>query len=157
MFEIIILIWLLQEKLLKKIVNNPSKPNATIFHFRNQYNFWKTNWGFSLPYNIHKNLKKGEYKVDINTSFFKGKLEMAEQIHKGKLGDSFLLVGHFDHPQMCLDGLVGCLAGHEAISRLKNTKTNLTYRMLSTVEIIGSVFYAKYHAKKNKIQQSREK
>ena len=143
-----------KEKLLKKIVSNPSKPNATIFHFRNQYNFWKTNWGFSLPYNIHKNLKKGEYKVDINTSFFKGKLEMAEQIHKGKLGDSFLLVGHFDHPQMCLDGLVGCLAGHEAISRLKNTKTNLTYRMLSTVEIIGSVFYAKYHAKKNKIQQA---
>ena len=55
-----------KEKLLKKIVSNPSKPNATVFHFRNQYNFWKTNWGFSLPYNIHKNLKKGEYKVDIN-------------------------------------------------------------------------------------------
>ena len=29
-----------------------------------------------------------------------------------------------------------------------------SYRMLSTVEIIGSVFYAKYHAKKNKVKQA---
>ena len=51
---------------------------------------------------------------------------MAEQIHLGKNKDSLLLVGHFDHPQMCLDGLVGCLAGHEAISRIKKIKTKLT-------------------------------
>ena len=50
----------------------------------------------------------GKYDVDIKTSFFKGKLEMAEQVHKGSNRDSLLLVGHFDHPQMCLDGLVGC-------------------------------------------------
>jgi aminopeptidase-like protein len=143
-----------KKQLLKKIVSNPKKPNATVFHFRNQYNFWNAEWGFSLPHKVYKKLKNGKYDVDIKTKLSKGKLEMAEQEHKGKLKDSLLLVGHFDHPQMCLDGLVGCLAGHEVISRLKNKKTNLTYRMLSTVEIIGSVFYSKYHAKKKKIRQA---
>ena len=143
-----------KEKLDNKILSNPKKPNATTFHFRNQYNFWKREWGFSLPYKIHKKLKKGKYSVDIKTSFNKGKLEMAEDVHVGKTNDSFLFVGHFDHPQMCLDGLVGCLAGHELLNRLRKKQTRLTYRMLSTVEIIGSVFYAKYHAKKNKVKQA---
>ena len=104
-----------KEKLKNKILSNPKKPNATTWHFRNQYNFWKKEWGFSLPYKIYKQLKKGEYSIDIKTSFNKGKLEMAEDVHFGKIDDSFLFVGHFDHPQMCLDGLVGCLAGHELI------------------------------------------
>ena len=143
-----------KEKLNDKILSNPKKPNATTFHFRNQYNFWKKEWGFSLPYKTHKKLKKGKYFVDIKTSFNKGKLEMAEDVHHGKMKESFLFVGHFDHPQMCLDGLVGCLAGHELIHRIRKKQTKLTYRMLSTVEIIGSVFYAKYHAKKNKVKQA---
>lgn len=143
-----------KNKLNSKILSNPKKPNATTFHFRNQYNFWNKEWGFSIPYKKYKKLKKGNYHVDIKTSFNKGKLEMAEDVHKGKLKDSFLFVGHFDHPQMCLDGLVGCLAGHELIRKLRKKKTRLTYRMLSTVEIIGSVFYTKYHAKKNKISQA---
>ena len=143
-----------KKKLDNKILSNSKKPSATTFHFRNQYNFWKKEWGFSLPYKIHKKLTGGKYYVDIKTSFNQGKLEMAEDIHFGKTDDSFLFVGHFDHPQMCLDGLIGCLAGHELISRLRKTKTKLTYRMLSTVEIIGSVFYAKYHAKKNKVKQA---
>ena len=137
-----------------KILSNPKKPEATTFHFRNQYNFWNKDWGFSLPYKIHKKLKTGKYLVDIKTSFSKGRLEMAEDVHIGKNKDSFLFVGHFDHPQMCLDGLVGCLAGHELIKRLKKKKTNLSYRMLSTVEIIGSVFYTKHFAKKNKVKQA---
>jgi aminopeptidase-like protein len=55
---------------------------------------------------------------------------------------------------MCNDGLVGCLAGHEAISRLAGRKTRLTYRMLSTVEIIGSVFYAADRAAANNVRQA---
>ena len=143
-----------KEELSNKILSNPKKPSTTTFHYRNQYNFWNKEWGFSLPYKMHKQHKKGKYSIDIETSFNKGKLEMAEDVHLGKMDDSFLFVGHFDHPQMCLDGLVGCLAGHELIYRLKKKQTKLTYRMLSTVEIIGSVFYAKYHAKKNKVREA---
>ena len=80
------------------------------------------------------------------TRFEPGVMEMVEQCHKGSLADSIVLVGHFDHPAMCNDGLVGCIAGHEIVSRLKGRDTRFTYRMLSTVEIIGSVFYAAHHA-----------
>ena len=67
--------------------------------------------------------------------------------------ESLLLIGHFDHPYMCNDGLVGCLAGHEALSRFSSGKTKLTYRMLSTVEIVGSVFYAERLAKENNVKE----
>jgi len=143
-----------KDKLKKKILSNPKNPKATIFHFRNQYNFWKSEWGFSMPHEVYKKLKKGKYYVDIKTSFNKGKLEMAEDVHYGESKESFLFVGHFDHPQMCLDGLLGCLAGHELIHRLRKKKTKLTYRMLSTVEIIGSIFYVKKCAKKNRVKEA---
>lgn len=143
-----------KKDLMKRLFFDKKRPNRTLWHFRNQYNFWKSEWGFSLPYNSIKNLKDKKYVVEINSKFFKSKMEMAEQVHRGIKKESILFIGHFDHPQMCLDGLVGCLAGHEVLERLKGKKTRYTYRMLSTVEIIGSVFYAKYKLKKNKIKQA---
>ena len=132
----------------------PEKPDHIPFHFRNQYRHWAPEWGFCISQNVRDALPDGDYLVDIATRFEPGTMEMAEQVHVGKLADSLLLVGHFDHPHMCNDGLVGCLAGHEAISRLAGRKTHLTYRMLSTVEIIGSVFYAEDRAVENKVRQA---
>jgi len=131
----------------------PSKPDCIPFHFRNQYRHWEPEWGFCISQNARDDLPGGDYEVDIATRFEPGMLEMAEQVHAGELSDSLLLIGHFDHPYMCNDGLVGCLAGHEAISRLAGRKTHLTYRMLSTVEIIGSVFYAEHMAAANNVRQ----
>ncbi|MHA1598173.1 MAG: DUF4910 domain-containing protein [Alphaproteobacteria bacterium] len=132
----------------------PGKPDRIPFHFRNQYRHWQTEWGFCISQNARDALPDGDYTVDIATGFQPGMMEMAEQVHPGELADSLLLVGHFDHPHMCNDGLVGCLAGHEAISRLAGRKTHLTYRMLSTVEIIGSVFYAAHMAGANTVRQA---
>jgi len=135
----------------KHLFSIPSKPNRIPFHFRNQYRSWDKEWGFCLPQKVRDELPSGTYTVEISTHFEAGNMEMAEQVHTGRLEHSLLLVGHFDHPYMCNDGLVGCLAGHEAIARLANTQTHLTYRMLSTIEIIGSVFYADSRAKQNSV------
>lgn len=132
----------------------PERPDRIPFHFRNQYRHWAPEWGFCVSQTVRDSLPDGAYSVDIVTSFEPGMLEMAEQTHEGTLTDSLLLVGHFDHPYMCNDGLVGCLAGHEAVSRLAGRKTHLTYRMLSTVEIIGSVFYASDRAAANNVRQA---
>lgn len=132
----------------------PAKPERIPFHFRNQYRHWATEWGFCIAQNVRDGLPEGDYTVDIDTRFEPGMMEMAEQVHQGMSPDSLLLVGHFDHPHMCNDGLVGCLAGHEAISRLAGRQTNLTYRMLSTVEIIGSAFYAEHHIGDNNVRQA---
>ena len=99
------------ETLEEHLFSIPNKPKRTPFHFRNQYRHWKPEWGFCIPQETRDSLINGKYEVNIITRFEPGVMEMAEQVHYGMLDDSFLLVGHFDHPQMCNDGLVGCLAG----------------------------------------------
>lgn len=134
------------------LVSIPSLPERTAYHFRNMYRHWAPDWGFCLPHSLKESLAEGLYEVDIRTRFEPGRLEMVEQVHQGEIDDSILLVGHFDHPFMALDGLAGCLAGHEAISRLGATK--LTWRMLSVVEIIGSVFYCQRWAKERHVKEA---
>jgi aminopeptidase-like protein len=132
----------------------PADPARTPFHFRNQYRHWAPEWGFCLPHQVRQDLPDGDYRVEIDTHFEAGALEMVEQVHHGELEECLLLVGHFDHPFMCNDGLVGCLAGHEAITRLGGRRTNLTYRMLSTIEIIGSVFYVERWAPARRVREA---
>ncbi len=132
----------------------PDRPDRTPFHFRNQYRHWAPTWGFCLPHGKRQQLADGNYKVDIRTRFAPGTMEMAEQVLPGEHADSVLLVGHFDHPFMVLDGLIGCIAGHEIVTRLGARPRRLTYRMLSTVEIVGSVFYADRWARDAKVREA---
>jgi len=145
---------LTRDELDSHLFSVPEHPDRIPFHFRNQYRHWAPEWGFCLPHNVRENLPPGQYKVEISTKFEPGQMEMVEQVHEGDSEDSVLLVGHFDHPYMCNDGLTGCLAGHEVISNLKGHDTKLTYRMLSTVEIVGSVFYADFCAKKRNVKEA---
>jgi aminopeptidase-like protein len=132
----------------------PGRPDRTPFHFRNQYRHWAPVWGFCLPHKVREALPEGDYRVEIATRFEPGRMEMVEQVLPGEHGDSVLLVGHFDHPHMALDGLIGCIAGHEIVSRLAARPRKLTYRMLSTVEIIGSVFYAERWAGEAEVREA---
>ena len=143
-----------KEKLLNHIFTDQSRPRSTLFHFRNQYRSWNKEWGFSIPYNKFKKLKKGNYRVNIKVKKSNSHMRMVEHTHRGKYKESILFVGHFDHPQMCGDGLIGCLAAKEIINKLTDIKTKFTYRALSTVEIIGSVFYAKKYSKQNNIKEA---
>lgn len=136
------------------LMSDAGRPDATLFHFRNQYRFWAPEWGFCVPHSLREALPDGSYDVDIETEFSAGEIEMVVQTHQGEHADSVLLVGHFDHPEQCADGLLGCVAGHEIISRLEGRHTRLTYRMLSTVEIVGSVFYAANHAEEHSVREA---
>ena len=144
------------DELQPHLMSNPNRPDAIPFFYRNQYRHWDTEWGFAIPHAVRENLKPGDYTVEIDTAFTPGWMYMAEQVCNGEHPDSVLMVGHFDHPAMCNDGLVGCLAMHEVITRLNaaGRKTRLTYRSLSTVEIVGSVFYARHRAPANKVREA---
>lgn len=135
------------------LISDPQRPTAIPFHFRNQYRYWAPEWGFCLTQEERDALVDGEYYVEIESDFIESDLKMAIQTHEGEHDDCFLVIGHFDHPGMAGDGLIGCLAGHEAISRLEGKTTRLTYRMLSTVEIVGSVFYANHRANKDGVRE----
>ena len=130
----------------KHLLSDPARPDAIPFHFRNQYRHWALEWGFCVRDSVRRALPDGDYRVEIDTSFTPGTMEQVEQVHEGTGTESLLFVGHLDHPAMCNDGLVGCLAGHELLRRLAGRKTRFTYRMLSAVEIVGSVFYAERNA-----------
>jgi aminopeptidase-like protein len=139
----------------KHLFSNPDRPESYPFFFRNQYLPEKDrNWGFCIPDRMRENLPDGDYTVDIQTEYTKDPMEMVLQSHIGESEESLLLVGHFDHPGQCGDGLLGCVAGHEIITRLQGRKTRLTYRMLSTVEIVGSVFYCGDRAQKDRVKEA---
>lgn len=142
------------DELQKHLMSDPGRPKSVPFHFRNQYRHWAPQWGFCLTQEERDNLKDGMYEVHIDTKFIESELRMASQVHHGHHEDSLLFIGHFDHPGMAGDGLVGCLAGHEVISRLAHRPTRLTYRMLSTVEIVGSVFYASREAAQDNVREA---
>ncbi len=130
-------------ELKKHITFDKKRPNATIFHFRNQYRHWKPEWGFSIPFNKYKRLnKKKKYKVLIESKFEKNKgFVQSDFIKKGKRKDAFIFIGHFDHPNQVNDGLAGVIAAYETIRRIKKLKTEFTYIAFASIEIIGSVYY----------------
>jgi len=143
------------EELDKHLFSNPHKPERIPFHFRNQYRLWEADWGFCIPHMVRENLPDGEYYVDINTEYDdSAPMEGVLQTHEGQLSDSLLFVSHFDHPAQTCDGLLGCIAGHEVITRLSGRNTRLTYRMLSSVEVVGSVFYATERAVNDGVREA---
>lgn len=142
------------EELSNHLMSDPNRPDMIPYHFRNQYRPWESEWGFCLTHNERASLKQGNYRVEVKTRFIHSELKMALHTHQGTLPETLLIVGHFDHPGQSGDGLIGCLAGHEALSRLKDMETKLTYRMLSTVEIVGSVFYANRRANYDGVQEA---
>ncbi len=131
------------DELQSHLFSDPNRPDAICFHFRNQYRHWEPAWGFSIPHNVRENLSdKINYNVNIESSFdFTKDMIQSDYHHQGKLDDTYLFIGHFDHPSQVNDGLAGCVAAYEIIKRLKGRQTKYSYRAFASVEIVGSNFY----------------
>lgn len=130
-----------KETLNQHILTDPEQPDAIPFHFRNQYRHWSPEWGFCLTQHEFDSLSEEQYTVDIATEFYPTDLVQLEYCKQGEVDEYFLLLGHFDHPAQCNDGLTGCIVANEVIRRLRNTQTHYSYRSLNTIEIVGSVAY----------------
>lgn len=129
----------------KHIFNNKGLPNSYLFNFRLMYRHWEKDWHISLPYNVIKKLKKGCYKVEIETSLSNAPMPVFEYFLKGKSNKTIFLVGHIDHSDMVNDSISGCLSSLQAVHALENIykKTEYSYRVLWVPEIIGSAVYLK--------------
>jgi aminopeptidase-like protein len=138
------------------LLSDPKRPDAICFHFRNQYQHWAANWGFSLPHKVREKLpRNSKYHVKIESKFDTTKdLIQSEFHHQGKSNDTYMFIGHFDHPSQVNDGLAGCIAAYEIIRRLNGRKTRFSYRAFASVEIVGSVFYL--DALKGKVKNIKE-
>ncbi|MDB3890692.1 DUF2172 domain-containing protein [Gammaproteobacteria bacterium] len=125
------------------ILTDQSRPQSTLFHFRNQYRFHEREWGFSLPFEKFKNLDASDtYTVEIDTSF--EDLPMHQYISSYPHAENnFVLVAHLDHPNQLNDGLSSCLVNNQVVSNLANTLININLVSINSVEIVGTVFFTK--------------
>ena len=101
-------------------------------------------------------MKKGKYKVYINSSLKDGNLELSHALLKGKLSNEILISSYVCHPSMANNELSGPVVLNGLLSYIKSKYPNnkYTYRFILQPETIGSIAYlSKYlnHLKNNLI------
>ncbi len=129
------------KELKKKIHFLKKIPNAIPY----VVSYYKKDWGFCMPFNKYKKLKKGNYKVIIDSSFKKGSMTFGDMLIKGKSTKEILLTTYTCHPSMGNNETSGiCLLTYlgEYLQELnKKRKLNFSYRLVFHPENIGAVAY----------------
>ena len=126
------------EKLKKKLHFNKKIKDAIPY----VCSYYNRDWGFCLTYNEYNKLKKGIYKVKINSSLKPGSLSYADLLIKGKSKKEILFSSYICHPSMGNNEVSGpALLTYLAkyVKGLKNRK--FTYRFILAPENIGSIIY----------------
>ena len=115
--------------------------------------YYKKYWGFCIAENEKKKLKKGKYKVFINSKFSKGKMNYGEYFLRGKSKKEIFFSTYICHPSMANNELSGPVVTSAIINYLKNKKNYYSYRFVFIPETIGSICYIKKNYKnlKNKM------
>lgn len=110
--------------------------------------YYKRTWGFCLAHDEIKHLKKGKYKVLIESKFDdKGGVPFAHGVLEGESKKEILLTSYLCHPSMANNELSGPLVLLGLYNRIKNwPKRRFSYRFLLNPETIGSLcFLHQYH------------
>ncbi len=130
-------------KNLKKFLYSiPSLPNAIPY----LTSYYKKRFGFCISESEKKKLKKGNYKIHIDTTFKKGVLNYGEIYLPGKSKKEIFLSTNICHPSMAnneLSGPVVTLFLSKWIGSLKNRY--YSYRIIFIPETIGSISYLKFN------------
>jgi aminopeptidase-like protein len=131
----------------KKLYSLPRLPDAIPY----KTSYYHKDWGFCISHNQKKNLKKGTYKVLIDTKHFKGKLNYGEILIKGKSSKEIFLSTYICHPSMANNELSGPSVAIYIASWIKKFKNKkYSYRIIFVPETIGSIAYLSLHYKKMK-------
>ena len=124
-------------KLKKNLFTNKNLPNAIPY----VTSYYKKNWGFCMSNNQYKKLKKGIYKVHIDTSFKIGNLKVGSYLIKGKSKKEIIFSSYLCHPSMANNELSGPLTLCALYDKIKNKKFNYSIRLLINPETIGMIAY----------------
>ncbi|WP_440669458.1 DUF4910 domain-containing protein [Candidatus Pelagibacter sp. HIMB1483] len=134
------------EQIKKKIYTYKKIPKAIPYHT----SYYKKDWGFCMSLNQKKKLKKGIYKVNINTSLKKGYMNFGEIFIKGKKKKEIFFSTYVCHPSMANNELSGPCTMIYFSDYLKKIKLNYSVRILFIPESIGSIYYLSKNYKKMK-------
>ena len=125
------------KELIKNLYYLKDQPNAIPY----VTSYYKKAWGFCLAYNEFKKLKKGKYKVVIDSNIFKGKLNYGELLIKGKSKKEILLSTYICHPSMANNEISGITVLTYLSKYISLKKNYFTYRIIFIPETIGSIIY----------------
>ena len=105
--------------------------------------YYKEYWGFCMSKKEKDSMKKGLYKVYINSTLKKGKLDLSHAIIKGNTSKEILFSSYLCHPSMANNELSGPVVLNAILNYIKtNYKiTKYTYRFIMQPETIGSIAY----------------
>jgi len=104
--------------------------------------YYSPRWGFCLSFNEFQKLKKGTYRVKIDSELKDGSLTYGEIKLKGRIEKEIFLSTYVCHPSMAnneLSGPVVTMALINFIKLLKDRKHS--YRIVFIPETIGSIAY----------------
>ena len=127
----------------KHLYSLPNLPTAIPY----VTSYYKENWGFCISHNEKEKLiRKGKYKVFIDSTLKNGSLTYGDIVLKGESEKEILFSSYLCHPSMANNELSGplCLAFlYNKIVKIPNRK--YTYRFVLAPETIGTIAYlAKY-------------
>ncbi len=108
--------------------------------------YYKKEWGFCLPHNQRKSLKKGDYKVFIDSSLKPGHLTYGECVFPGQLDEEVFISTNICHPSLANDELSGPIVATFIAKHLAEKKDRrYTYRLIWIPETIGAIIYLSKH------------
>ena len=126
------------EELNNHLYSLPDQPNAIPY----VTSYYKEKWGFCITENQKRDLKKGQYKVVIDSQLAPGFLTYGEIIIPGETKEEIFLSTYVCHPSMANNELSGpCVAIHLAEWIYSIPKRKYTYRFIFIPETIGSITY----------------
>ena len=103
--------------------------------------YYKKRWGFCMEYKKFKNLRNNQnFDVLIDSKHFKGKMDYAELVIKGKV-KTILICSYICHPSLANNELSGPLVLTALSKILKPSK--YTIKLLLIPETIGAIAYIK--------------
>jgi aminopeptidase-like protein len=125
-------------ELQKHLYSLPELPDAIPYIT----SYYADNWGFCISHNERLKLKKGEYRVVIESKKFEGSLTYGELLIPGKSKEEVFFSTYICHPSMANNELSGpVLTTFLAESIVNNLDRNLSYRIIFVPETIGSITY----------------
>ncbi len=125
-------------ELQKNLYSLPKQPDAIPY----VTSYYKKRWGFCIKDGHRKKLKKGNYKVLINSKFSKGKLHYGEVLIKGKIKKEIFISTYVCHPSMANNEISGPVITTYLTKWIKSLKkTKYSYRIIFVPETIGSLVY----------------
>ena len=125
----------------KHLFYKEDSPENIVYFCDLYYKPYLKNWGFSVPYIFYKNLKNGEYEVNLKTQHVSGEMKVLEYEHKGTAKQTVIFNAHNCHAAQLNDGPAGYAVFIDVMKQLRGRRTKYNYRLVIAPEHIGTVFY----------------